>query len=518
MNSILNKSQNIISENAYELNLLVNQFLSQLDYFDHEIFSILESTKSFSKGLLLLFSELKNYPKHPLKLSTEDHNFPAEIFSGFTEQSISLMKNEVPLLTCVAFFKYYRKAYLQLLHQNLATDKHQSELISWVNYYFDLGEMYACREYQQSVQETDKILVNFKKSFKRVVKRKNQLLSILECIDFPSFHIDDTGYIHRANFKGYKLLPTHIQYSVDRTSWLTSLDEEKLRIDQLIENYFELHERFVKHGEIQHRVMIDGVFYKCHFSRYTGTTNNRQENDCNTIIFLQDISEEIGSELALQTEREQRLFEQQEIISILGEILESRSGETGLHVQRVSYVACYLAELHGLPPDEVNIIKTISPLHDVGKVGISDVVLNKPDPLSDEEFNLIKTHTSIGYNILNKSHSTLTKMAAVVAYEHHEKWNGSGYPCGKSGTQIHLYARIVAIADVFDALLSKRPYKDAWTHFAVLNHFKQQSGKHFDPELADLFIKHFDEFVDLHSKLKDFNHDEYFQETVTLSV
>ena len=127
-------------------------------------------------------------------------------------------------------------------------------------------------------------------------------------------------------------------------------------------------------------------------------------------------------------------------------------------------------------------------MHDIGKVGIPDSILKKPAKLNDEEKTIMHTHAELGYKMLNSSERTLLKSAAIVAYEHHEKWNGSGYPRGLKGDEIHIYGRITAIADVFDALGSERVYKKAWDDEKIFRLFKEESGKQFDPHLVDIFF------------------------------
>lgn len=206
--------------------------------------------------------------------------------------------------------------------------------------------------------------------------------------------------------------------------------------------------------------------------------------------------------VALEQISQPKLGDQQEIIAILGEVLETREGETGLHVKRVAHVAALLAKLYGLTQDEIDIILTVTPLHDVGKVAIPDGILSKPGRLTDDEYRIVQSHSEIGQYILRSGQSELIRIASIIAHEHHERWDGSGYPCGKKGEDIHLYARIVAIADVFDALLSRRPYKHAWPAKQVQEFFCQQSGSHFDPRLSEVFIQHFDHFVALHSHIE----------------
>ncbi|MEF3302742.1 HD domain-containing phosphohydrolase [Paenibacillus sp. GYB003] len=180
---------------------------------------------------------------------------------------------------------------------------------------------------------------------------------------------------------------------------------------------------------------------------------------------------------------------QREIIFTMGEIGESRSKETGNHVKRVAEYSYIVALGLGIPQAEADILKMASPMHDIGKVAIPDSVLRKPGKLTDEEFDLMKTHTLIGYNLLKNSKRRILKAAAVVAEQHHEKWNGTGYPHGRRGTDIHIYGRITAIADVFDALASDRVYKKAWELDRILNLFKEERGEHFDPDVVDVFFE-----------------------------
>jgi len=183
---------------------------------------------------------------------------------------------------------------------------------------------------------------------------------------------------------------------------------------------------------------------------------------------------------------------QNEVIETLSEIVENRSKETANHVKRVAAYAYYLAKKHGLDEAESMVLKYASPLHDVGKIGIPDSVLLKPSRLSDEEFEVIKTHAVIGYNILKNSQRPILKAAAIVAHEHHEKYDGTGYPRGLREQEIHIYGRILAIADVFDALSHRRCYKQAWELEDAIDYMQKHKNTHFDPQLIDLFFEDLD--------------------------
>jgi HD-GYP domain-containing protein (c-di-GMP phosphodiesterase class II) len=206
---------------------------------------------------------------------------------------------------------------------------------------------------------------------------------------------------------------------------------------------------------------------------------------------------------------EEIIATQREIIFAMGEIGESRSKETGHHVNRVAEYSFVLARGCGLSAQEAEQLKMVSPMHDIGKVAIPDAVLQKPGKLTDEEFDLMKRHTEIGYNLLKSSGRELLKMAAVVAHQHHEKWNGTGYPRGLSGEEIHLYGRITAIADVFDALGSDRVYKKAWELDRILQLFDEERGRHFDPRLVDVFKEQLPKLLEIQGRYRDFESNEH---------
>lgn len=186
---------------------------------------------------------------------------------------------------------------------------------------------------------------------------------------------------------------------------------------------------------------------------------------------------------------------QKEILYTLGEVVENRHHETGYHVKRVAEYSYLLAIKYGLSEEEAHLIKQASPMHDVGKVGILDSILNKPGQLTPDEFEIIKTHTNIGYNIFKSSQRNLLKAAAIIALQHHEKYDGTGYPGGLKGENIHIYGRIICLADVFDALGSDRVYKKAWSLEKILKYIKSESGKFFDPKLVQILLDNLEEFL-----------------------
>ncbi len=174
---------------------------------------------------------------------------------------------------------------------------------------------------------------------------------------------------------------------------------------------------------------------------------------------------------------------------------EYKDEDTGDHIVRMSRYSALIAEKLGLPAEEVQNIQYAAPMHDVGKIGIPDSILMKPGKLTDDEFEIIKTHTTMGAKILANSKAEILKIAELIALSHHEKWNGKGYPQGLASDTIPLAARIVGLADVFDALISKRPYKDPFPVEVALDIIKKERGEHFDPAVVDVFLENIDEFV-----------------------
>lgn len=191
---------------------------------------------------------------------------------------------------------------------------------------------------------------------------------------------------------------------------------------------------------------------------------------------------------------------QREIVFTLGEIVETRSRETGSHVKRVAEYCRMLALKCGLTWTEGEMLRMASPLHDIGKVGIPDAILGKPGRLNEQEYEVIKTHAQIGYDMLCKSKGRILQAAAIIALEHHERWDGGGYPAGKSGEDIHIYGRIGCIADVFDALGVDRVYKEAWPVERILDYFREQRAQQFDPRLVDVFFENLDEVLAIRDK------------------
>jgi len=191
---------------------------------------------------------------------------------------------------------------------------------------------------------------------------------------------------------------------------------------------------------------------------------------------------------------------QKEIIFHIAETMECRSAETGSHVRRVAEYAKLLALEYGLGEEEAEMLKLASTLHDLGKIGIPDSILNKPGSLTQEEYGTIKTHVYRGHDLLMSSASPIIRSAALIVLLHHERWDGLGYPQGLEGEGIHIHGRIVGVADVFDALSNKRVYHEAWSWEEVFNHFREQRGRHFDPKLVDILLENQEAFKAIWSR------------------
>lgn len=206
--------------------------------------------------------------------------------------------------------------------------------------------------------------------------------------------------------------------------------------------------------------------------------------------------------IEIQSLNDELEITQGEVITMMGATIEERSHETGLHVQRVAAYCQLLARLYGVEETQCDLIFKAAPLHDIGKVAIPDNILHKPGPLTDEEMAIMRTHAQRGYDIFKASKSALLQMAALIAHQHHEKFDGSGYPQGLQGEQIDIAGRICALADVFDALGHDRCYKKAWPLEEILTYFKAESGKSFEPKLVELFMQNLDAFLEIKERLR----------------
>jgi len=225
--------------------------------------------------------------------------------------------------------------------------------------------------------------------------------------------------------------------------------------------------------------------------------------------FAKDMNNVLEAEVVKKTSELQKALTQSraaeyEISLRLGRAAESRDRETGMHTRRISEFSQRLGQLAGMSAERCEVLRFASPLHDVGKIGVPDRILLKPGKLDQAEFEIMKQHTTIGSRILSEAEQfPVIEAGGIIALQHHEKWDGSGYPGGLAGTDIHPFARIVSIVDVFDALASERPYKEAFTLEKTVGIMTEGRGRFFDPELLDLFLDNIDNFVEIRETLKD---------------
>ena len=194
---------------------------------------------------------------------------------------------------------------------------------------------------------------------------------------------------------------------------------------------------------------------------------------------------------------------QKKLIMLLGKVSVRKSWETGSHLYRVAEHSKLMAIEYGLDDEETELLYLVSPMHDIGKIAIDDKILQKPSKLTKEEYNIVKSHTQIGYDLLGDSDRPIFKAASILAYEHHEKWDGSGYPRGLKGEEIHIFGRITAIADVFDALSHDRCYKKAWDKDRVIHYILQEKGLYFEPKLVDIFFDNIEKLYNIKSTYSD---------------
>ena len=218
------------------------------------------------------------------------------------------------------------------------------------------------------------------------------------------------------------------------------------------------------------------------------------------IVEYISIRKDITKEYDLQKEIEET---QKEVVFTMGAIGETRSKETGNHVKRVAEYSRTLAKCLGLSDEKVTLLADASPMHDIGKVAINDNILHKPGKLTDDEFVIMRTHAELGYKMLAHSNRPLLKTAAKIALEHHERWDGNGYPRHLKGEEISIEGRITAIADVFDALGSDRVYKQAWEDEKIFQYIKDEKGKQFDPCIVDAFFDNLDEILQIRERFRD---------------
>lgn len=361
------------------------------------------------------------------------------------------------------------------------------EVEEFISLRSDITELEAYKELLK------KQLTNSEKNLESKIHLINEYEKTLE-ISTVFLRINLNQNISYCNNKFLEISKYKDENIIDQP-FLNTIDKSKTTKNETI--WKELLSKGIWEGVITHKRDDDTLFYLDY------TFRKIKNIDGETVEFMA-IGKDITETISLHMEIEET---QKDVIFTLGTIGEARSKETGNHVIRVAEYSYLLAKKLGLSEDDAQLIKLASPMHDIGKVGIPDNILNKPAKFTHEEFEVMKKHTTIGNDMLKNSNRKILRASAVIANEHHEKWNGKGYPKGLAGEEIHIFGRITAVADVFDALGSNRCYKKAWNLEKILKLFEDEKGKHFDPVIIDIFLDNLDEFLIIRDKYND-NFDE----------
>ncbi|MDP3584209.1 MAG: DUF3369 domain-containing protein [Thiobacillus sp.] len=343
----------------------------------------------------------------------------------------------------------------------------------------------------------------YRDGLEQVIKASMNLFEIRSLRQFANgllhqiaslFHVDAESLVLRSN--GLSLSRSgdtlELMAAIGRLGSLSAGAD--FRLEQLPPHVLTRVERALN----ERRTLLDGDAFVGYFPSQNGTAN---------LIYLDNLnhSEEIDLRLIELFSRnisiafdnlylDQEIYDTQtEIIDTLGDVVETRSKESANHVRRVAHIARLLGQHSGLDETECQILFSAAPMHDVGKVAIPDSVLLKNGPLDKHEWEVMKRHAMIGSEVFGRSKRPMLQAASIIAAQHHEKFDGSGYPHGLLGHNIHIYGRIVAVADVFDALVNRRCYKEAWPLEKVLELLISEKGRHFDPALVDILLDHLDE-------------------------
>lgn len=464
----------LLQKNLNDISEIHTHFLVNKHIFDSKMWSrndrVLQYAQSIENENFMHTTGCVNFKKHM-------SNHKNRIISLQKEIDKKIMKNEIFSLISKNFGEDYKVVSFYPIGQSIS-----HELAAWIVAYDDapfLDEAINDNIYVRvSLFFIFGLLLYF---IYKINKQKNELTKILNSYN-------DNVIFSTTDLKG---IITHVSKAFCEIS---GYEEDELigkphnivrHYDMSKENFYEMWTTIKSgdtwRGELKN-FKKDGGFYWVDAeieSLYDGSNNH---------IGYSAIRHDI-------THKKENEAIQKEIIFTMGSIGESRSEETGNHVKRVAEYSGLLAKKYGLINEEIELIKQASPMHDIGKVGIPDSILKKPAKLNDKEFTIMRTHAELGHKMLSGSKRSLLKSAAIVAYEHHERWDGRGYPRGLKGEEIHIYGRITAIADVFDALGSQRVYKEAWDDEKIFELFKEESGKHFDPTLVDIFFENIDEFI-----------------------
>ena len=428
------------------------------------------------------FCRISGYSKD--ELLGKNHNIvrDPEIPKSFFEEVWSTIKSKQPWYGILKSRTKSGKRYYTdtVINPILDNSGNIVEFISIRNDITDLEKLrYKLKSDLELTNANFEEALTLSREYEKALKESNILIR---------YSLD--GEILYVNQKFCKILGFCKDEFIGKELPITCIDNDLGSIDEIFEkvNYENIFKTVLKLNRKDGRDSYLSTIF-------VSICDNRKK----TIEYM-SISQDITNVIELSKEVEET---QRELVYRMGEIVEVRSKETGNHVKRVAEYSRLLAQEYGLEKDESDIIFHASPMHDIGKVGIPDTILNKPAKLDKQEWKIMKTHAKMGFNILKNSNRDILKTAAIISYEHHEKYNGKGYPRGLKGEDIHIYGRITAIADVFDALGSDRCYKKAWKLDKILKLFKEERGEHFDPILIDIFFENLDKFLEIRDKYQD---------------
>ncbi|PCI23874.1 MAG: hypothetical protein COB67_12410 [SAR324 cluster bacterium] len=321
-----------------------------------------------------------------------------------------------------------------------------------------------------------------------------QLLSLLRLND-SSFYCQSTGFT--ASFQGQDFV---VQAATGKfEQWIDQ------PLDKVLNG--KIREYLAQAADTEKSYFTDDVYIE-YFSTKGGMKHMLYVEGCGELSELDKDLIKIFSRnvtIAFENINLKREIEesQEDMFQLLGEALETRSKKAANHVRRLTELSYLLATHAGLSEEDAQLLRVAAPMHDIGKIGVPDAVLLKPGKLTEEEFEVVKTHTDVGYQILKDSRHLVLQAASTIAHQHQEKWDGSGYPQGLKGEEIHLFGRIIGLVDVFDTLTHSRCYKEAWTTEKALNLIREERGCHFDPQLVDIFLEHQDAFIKICEKYPD---------------
>ncbi|WP_019026247.1 HD domain-containing phosphohydrolase [Colwellia piezophila] len=347
-------------------------------------------------------------------------------------------------------------------------------------------------------------------AFKKLIEATHDLLKIDQLKNFGSAALDHLLALMNVESSALYIVRTQVDFAKQSTSSIIACT------GKYVSESSSLEESDIN-SQVKARirqVFIDKCHYRdeeCFVGYYHASDNAASvlyiEFEDDNEHFKASLAELFATNVALILESltKQKEIEktQKELLFIVGEAVEARSKETGAHVRRVAIICDLLATKLGLAQDFIEAIRQAAPLHDLGKIAIPEHILHKPGKLEGEEWEIMKSHAQIGADILEKSTVSVSQLAARLANFHHENWDGSGYPKGLKGEEIPVEARIMAVADVFDALGSRRCYKEPWPNDKIKEFLLAEIGKKFEAELVYLIIDNFDEFIQIREDYPD---------------